>query len=213
MRRCPSDCEVGRLLDALDKLGGAKDNTAVVLHADHGWKLGEHSAWSKCNNWRCPSYNASMFTFNAKDTYTTLWECLGAAPQDIQIMGYSVRTEEWRYTERRQWNTVVRSTKHSPTCKPDRTAFGVAAAELHTHVGDSGLGNASFDDFENKNEANLEKTAGGGGRAAQAAQGALCAAAEGLPGEEGQDDGLGRRQRQVRAAVVRACFRVLGRAR
>lgn len=34
------DFEVGRVLDHLEKLGVA-DNTAVLFHADHGWKLGE----------------------------------------------------------------------------------------------------------------------------------------------------------------------------
>jgi arylsulfatase A-like enzyme len=37
------DFEVGRILDAMDALGVA-DNIAVLFHADHGWKLGEHGA-------------------------------------------------------------------------------------------------------------------------------------------------------------------------
>ena len=37
------DFEVGRLLDHLDTLG-VRENTAVLFHADHGWKLGEVSA-------------------------------------------------------------------------------------------------------------------------------------------------------------------------
>ena len=44
------DHEVGRVLDALDALGLAED-TAVLFHSDHGWKLGEHGDWSKCSNW------------------------------------------------------------------------------------------------------------------------------------------------------------------
>jgi iduronate 2-sulfatase len=44
------DFEVGRLLDGLDRLGLA-EMTAVLFHSDHGWKLGEHGAWSKCTNW------------------------------------------------------------------------------------------------------------------------------------------------------------------
>jgi len=44
------DHEVGRVLDALDSLGLASE-TAVLFHADHGWKLGEHGDWSKCSNW------------------------------------------------------------------------------------------------------------------------------------------------------------------
>eukprot|EP00039_Didymoeca_costata_P004773 m.76012 g.76012 ORF g.76012 m.76012 type:complete len:564 (-) comp12538_c0_seq2:173-1864(-) len=44
------DFEVGRIMDALDAMDLTK-NTAVLFHADHGWKLGEHGDWSKCTNW------------------------------------------------------------------------------------------------------------------------------------------------------------------
>ena len=41
-----TDEQVGRLLAALEGAGlGAE--TAVVLHADHGWSLGEHNSWRK----------------------------------------------------------------------------------------------------------------------------------------------------------------------
>lgn len=41
-----ADAQVGRVVAALR--GGARANsTAVVLTSDHGWKLGEHGAWSK----------------------------------------------------------------------------------------------------------------------------------------------------------------------
>ena len=102
---------------------------------------------------RCPSYNESLFHFNKNDSYTTLWECLGARPTDIQVMGFSIRTEDWRMTEWRHWNTKPGTTEHSPTCKADWSAFGLAATELYSHKGDTGLGKAAFDDFENRNEA------------------------------------------------------------
>mmetsp|Transcript_30119 Transcript_30119/g.90213 ORF Transcript_30119/g.90213 Transcript_30119/m.90213 type:complete len:714 (-) Transcript_30119:137-2278(-) len=41
-----TDAYVGMVMDALDATGQA-DKTIVLLHADHGWQLGEHGLWDK----------------------------------------------------------------------------------------------------------------------------------------------------------------------
>jgi len=44
-----TDAQIGRVLAELDRLG-LRQNTIIVLWGDHGWKLGEHSAWGKHSN-------------------------------------------------------------------------------------------------------------------------------------------------------------------
>lgn len=43
------DAQLGRVMNTLDELGLRK-NTMIVLMSDHGWKLGEYSAWCKHTN-------------------------------------------------------------------------------------------------------------------------------------------------------------------
>ena len=89
------DFEVGRMLDQLDTLEVAA-TTAVLFHSDHGWKLGEHGAWSKCTNWeldarvplivRAPwlgapaQGQATLALAELVDIYPTLVELSGLPP-------------------------------------------------------------------------------------------------------------------------------------
>jgi uncharacterized sulfatase len=141
------DSQVGRLLDALDRLGLA-ENTVVVFVSDHGYMLGEHGQWQKQllfeESNRVPlvfagpgvtGRGASPRTVEMLDIYPTLCELCNLTPKhklegkslvpllakpdaawnraaysQVQrgtdqtpaappVMGYSVRTERWRYSE------------------------------------------------------------------------------------------------------------------
>jgi len=133
------DAQVGRLLDALERLG-LSENTIVVFWSDHGYNLGHHGQWMKQSLFegsaRVPLIiagpgarkgGASGRTVELLDIYPTLADLCGLkAPSNLQgrslkpllanpqgawnrpaysqvrrrdIVGRSVRTERWRYTE------------------------------------------------------------------------------------------------------------------
>lgn len=144
------DAQVGRLLDALDRLGLA-ENTIVVFISDHGYHLGEGGQWMKQTLFersaRAPlilagpgvsaNGRASSRTVEFLDVFPTLADLARVpAPRGLEgrslapllknpgaawdhpaltqvqrgtgqnsFMGYSVRTERWRYTE---WDAAKR---------------------------------------------------------------------------------------------------------
>jgi iduronate 2-sulfatase len=148
------DANVGRLLDALDRLK-LTENTVVVFMSDHGYNLGEHGQWMKQmlfeESARSPLIVAgpgvrakgkgSPRVVEYLDLYPTIAELAGlAAPRELEgrsltpllkqpdvawnhpaltqvrrgtqpdgfFMGYSLRTERWRYSE---WDEGKRGTE------------------------------------------------------------------------------------------------------
>ena len=151
-----TDAQIGRVVGELDRLG-LRDKTVIVLWGDHGWKLGEYSAWCKHTNFeldthaplilQAPGHKAGLRSSRLVefvDIYPTLAELCGlTAPASCEgtsmapllrqpdrawkaaafsqyprgaIMGYSMRTDRWRYTE---W--------------VDRKTKAVTARELYDH--------------------------------------------------------------------------------
>ncbi len=138
------DANVGRVLDALDRLK-LTDNTIVIFLSDHGYHLGERGQWMKQTLFersaRAPLIiagagvpakgRASSRVIEFLDIYPTLAELAKVSPPpglhgrsvmpllrnpqaawdhpaltqvrrgaaENMFMGYSVRTEKWRYTE------------------------------------------------------------------------------------------------------------------
>jgi len=182
------DAQVGKVLDAVDRLGLA-DNTVVVFMADHGYHLGEHGMWQKMSLFEqsarvpfiiaAPGAKArganSTALVELVDLYPTLAELCGLpAPEKVdgrsvraqlddpqaparkaaltqvtrgrprnrqpaqqEMMGYSIRTDRYRYTE---WDE------------------GRAGRELYDHESDPGENNNLAEDPKHAETVTVLKT-------------------------------------------------------
>ena len=170
------DANVGRVLDALDRLR-LTENTIVVFLSDHGYHLGEHGQWMKQTLFersaRAPLIiaGAGISTTGRStsrgveflDIYPTLAALTGIrAPEGLQgrsltpllenpqakwdhpaltqvrrgsaasgYMGYSVRTEKWRYTE---WDQGKRGTELYDEVNDPQESNNLAADPKHQSV-------------------------------------------------------------------------------
>jgi iduronate 2-sulfatase len=169
------DAQIGRLLDALDRLG-LRDNTIVVLWGDHGWHLGEHTLWGKQTNFedatRAPLILSAPRTPAAGrktdalvefvDIYPSLCE-LAALPRPAHLEGTSFGP--LLETPARAWKTAAFSQYPRPglmgySMRTDRHRLTlwqalkdpteVKAVELYDHQADPG---------EDRNIASLPENA------------------------------------------------------
>ena len=167
------DKQVGRVLDALDRLG-LRESTLVILWGDHGWHLGEHGAWQKQSLFeesaRIPliihapgvegNGHGCTRIVESIDLYPTVADFCGVkAPKNLPgkslmpllknpekswdrpaytqtrrgntndfFMGYSVRTDRWRYTE---WDNGVRGAELYDHKNDAREFTNLARDEKH----------------------------------------------------------------------------------
>lgn len=89
------DQQVGRLLDALDRLQ-LREETIVIFLSDHGYNLGEHNCWSKVSLWegsvRSPliiSVPGKEYQKNHGKTCEAITELIDLYPTITELCGYS----------------------------------------------------------------------------------------------------------------------------
>lgn len=153
------DQQVGRLLDALDRLDLRK-NTIVVFISDHGFNLGEHDSWSKVSLWegsvRVPmiisdpgaksQYGKTCNDITELiDLYPTLTELCGMEEKQPEILqgeslAYAIRGEEKKNLD--QIAYTITSTKGA-SIRTDRWRYNrwgdeanVVNEELYDHDND-----------------------------------------------------------------------------
>jgi iduronate 2-sulfatase len=92
------DHQVGRLLEALDRLG-LRDKTIVIFLSDHGYNLGEHDCWSKVSLWegsvRVPLIiSVPGYENNYGTTCEIITELIDIYPTLIELCAYTEKQPE-----------------------------------------------------------------------------------------------------------------------
>lgn len=92
------DHQVGRILDALDRLE-LREETIVVFLSDHGYNLGEHDSWSKSSLWEGSVAAPLIISVPGRDyiekygsTENSVTELLDLYPTLTELCGYGNET-------------------------------------------------------------------------------------------------------------------------
>lgn len=154
------DAQIGKLLDELRK-SGKLDSTVIILWSDHGWHLGEQSAWGKMTNFeiatRVPLIIAAPGVAPARtrtivelvDLYPTICDLAGVEPprhaegdslvpvlEQPNAENDSTALSQYTRFGDRYMGRAIRTDRHRFVAWIDTKTSGVAHRELYDHQSD-----------------------------------------------------------------------------
>lgn len=125
------DEQVGRLLDALDRLK-QRDNTIVVFTSDHGYNLGEHGCWQKISLFedsvRVPLIiSAPGMEQNRGRRCSSIVELIDLYPTILDLIGQKKNAPDVL-----QGSSLLPLLRNPDTIEPDGTAYTVTQQQGHS---------------------------------------------------------------------------------